>query len=164
MHDLNRCVHGGLDPGTPRQAPVPHGAARGARSAVRVLKKSGNVFRVGFSLDFVRFHARRMGALNTCGEPNETELTIRVLAGYFTALCRGQVPKLAPLTQCRSSARLDSWVIERLRSQVSVGGVARAGSLVRVRGRSIPPPWGSIRFRPAPRTYDAPPWGPSVRA
>ena len=30
---------------------------------------------------------------------------------------------------------------------------------VRVVSRSIPPPWGSIRFRLAPRTYDAPPWG-----
>ena len=26
-------------------------------------------------------------------------------------------------------------------------------------GRSIPPPWGSIRCRLALRTYDAPPWG-----
>ena len=34
---------------------------------------------------------------------------------------------------------------------------------VRVASRSIPPPWGSIRFRLAPRTYDAPPCGPSVR-
>ena len=33
---------------------------------------------------------------------------------------------------------------------------------VRVVGRSISPPWGSIRFRQAPRTYDAPPWGARV--
>ena len=32
-----------------------------------------------------------------------------------------------------------------------------------VASRSMPPPWGSIRFRPAPRTYDAPPCGLSVR-
>ena len=34
---------------------------------------------------------------------------------------------------------------------------------VRVPSRSISPPWGPIRFRPAPHTYDAPPCGPSVR-
>ena len=34
---------------------------------------------------------------------------------------------------------------------------------VRLASRSISPPWGSIRFRLAPRTYDAPPFGPSVR-
>ena len=34
---------------------------------------------------------------------------------------------------------------------------------VRVASRSIPPRWGSIRFRLAPRTYNAPPCGPSVR-
>ena len=67
-----------------------------------------------------------MWALNTCGEPNEVELTIRALAGYFTALCRGQVPKLAPLTQCRSSARLGSRVmlpryVARLHVVVSPG-------------------------------------------
>ena len=33
---------------------------------------------------------------------------------------------------------------------------------VRVASRSISPPWGSIRFRLAPRTYDAPPWGVRV--
>ena len=31
---------------------------------------------------------------------------------------------------------------------------------VRVAGGSIPPPWGSIRFRLALRTYDAPHVGP----
>ena len=35
--------------------------------------------------------------------------------------------------------------------------------MVRVVSRSIPPPWRSIRFRLAPRTYDAPPWGCIVR-
>ena len=34
---------------------------------------------------------------------------------------------------------------------------------VRAASRSIPPPWWSIRFRLAPRTYDAPPWGCIVR-
>ena len=52
-----------------------------------------------------------MWALRTCGGTNDIELTIRVLTGYFTALCRGQVPNLAPLTQCRSSARLDSRIM-----------------------------------------------------
>ena len=33
---------------------------------------------------------------------------------------------------------------------------------VRALSRSIPPPWGSIRFRLAPRTYDAPPMGAYV--
>ena len=31
--------------------------------------------------------------------------------------------------------------------------------MVHLKSRSIPPPWGSIRFRLAPRTYDAPPCG-----
>ena len=33
----------------------------------------------------------------------------------------------------------------------------RKRKLARVQSRSIPPRWGSIRFRLAPRTYDAPP-------
>ena len=34
---------------------------------------------------------------------------------------------------------------------------------VRVASRPISPPWGPIRFRSAPRTYDAPPCGPPAR-
>ena len=33
---------------------------------------------------------------------------------------------------------------------------------VSVASRSIPPQWGPVRFLPAPRTYDAPPWGVRV--
>ena len=72
-----------------------------------------------------------MWALNTCGEPNEIELTIRVLTGDFTP------PFPGLLRQARAAA-------------------------VRLTSRSISPPWGSIRFRLAPRTYDAPPWGVRV--
>ena len=35
---------------------------------------------------------------------------------------------------------------------------------VRVASRSISPPWGSIRFRLAPRTHWGPTWGCIVRA
>ena len=38
-------------------------------------KKSGNIFRVGIFLDFVRRTTRAPQALNTRGEPNEIELT-----------------------------------------------------------------------------------------
>ena len=46
------------------------------------------------------------------------------------------------------------------------GGIRRVATglqAVRAQSRSIPPPWRSIRFRPAPRAYDAPPWGCIVR-
>ena len=58
------------------------------------------------------------------------------------------------------SSPLFLWAGARPHEPCDVGG---RGHPVRVVGRSIPPPWWSIRCRLALRTYDAPPCGPSVR-
>ena len=44
---------------------------------------------------------------------------------------------------------------------MTIAGVDLTIDKVRVASRSISPPWGPIRFRPAPRTYA--PWGCIVR-
>ena len=84
-----------------------------------------------------------MGVHRTCGEPDmgvhrtcgePDEIKKNTHPKYFTALFREQAD-----------------------------GTHEVVTTVRVPSRSIPPPWGSIRFRLAPRTYDAPPCGPSVR-
>ena len=74
-----------------------------------------------------RAHMRRS---HVRGEPTGIELTVRVLTDCFTAhFCR--LPRLL------------------LRAH-------RHRRRVRVQSRSIPPPWRSIRFRLAPRTYRGP--------
>ena len=91
------------------------------------------------SISFGSPHVRctPMWALSniTCAEPNESKKNTH--PKYITALFR---------EQGRSIAGMPGYMQVRIR-------VAR---------RSIPPPWGSIRLRLAPRTYDAPPWGVRV--
>ena len=54
------------------------------------------------------------------------------------------------------------WV-QVLMSKVACDSIAEdTTSKVHVVSRSIPPLWGSIRFRLALHTYDAPPWGARV--
>ena len=78
-----------------------------------------------------------MWALNTCGEPNETELTIRVLTGCFTALFPIQAAMAMTSPQQRGRA-------ESFSGFGKVDEVDGAGE-ARVVGRPIfSTQWGSI--------------------
>ena len=111
-----------------------------------VAKKSGNLFGGGgVFLGFVGFtphvrtmgcdtsHVRRTKRTRTCGGPNEA--VVLAWPGH---------------------SRAHVLFYRSVCSEVMLVGV-------RAPSRSISPPWGSIRFRPPPRTYDAPPWGRIVR-
>ena len=166
--------------------------------------------------------ARPMGVHRTCGEPNETELAVRVLTRYFTQrplLQAWRTPSAGPSTcaVATSSSRwwprpgtrpepfnstpmgansipsgpphvrctpmgvhraCGAWPPDEIKKnthpkiipallggQAEQPGVLQLGDQVqervRVVGRSISPPWRSIRFRLAPCTYA--PWGCIVR-
>ena len=83
---------------------------------------------------------------HTCGEPNEIELTAAHVLFY------------------RSLSGLTRKEVDALFDHVCAGQPAAlvTTAKVRVPGRSVPPRWGSIRFRLALRTYNPPPWGVRV--
>ena len=106
---------------------------------------------------------RWVGSSSGLAPPVQCRPSARLGPGQLAAMVRrwvGSSSSLAPLVQRRPSARLDP--PPRHGAQVAVGyrlDLSHPGTALEVRlaSRSIPPQWGSIRFRLAPRTYA--PWG-----
>ena len=105
------------------------------------LTKSGGVFRVGVLLDFVR----RSGTTRAEGPHGG--------ASYVRGAKRNRINP--PLGGIERPAAGTTWA-----ARSSSGAGSSSGS-VRVTSRSVSPPWRSIRFRLALRTYA--PWGCIVR-
>ena len=138
-----------------------------------ITKKSGDIFRVGIFLDFVRLATRTMhphGAYVRGAKRNRIDRHWggverrryvdhpaegnAMYAEYETGV-GGNVTWSDPthFEYYQMGADQDPWQLHNAYAYMN------ASSRVPVPRRSIPPRWESIRFRLALRTYDAPPWG-----
>ena len=104
---------------------------------------------------------------HTCGEPTELELTAtrgllyRSFSSSYNAIRTSHNPvSPAFLDACD---RLGVVVMDEAFDCWEQGKNRQDYNLYASRAGQLHPQWGSIRFRLAPRTYDAPPCGPSVR-